>query len=79
MITFDELIATLIVALFLIYLILGLVAVANIKHKQGAFFISFPLWFTRGGMYNDIGKRLCVVGKILFIFILVVSIFGVLI
>lgn len=79
MITFDELIATLIVALFFIYLILGLVAFANIKRKQGAFYISFPLWFTRSEMYNDIGKRLCVIGKILFVFILVVSIFGVLI
>ena len=71
---YNELIASLLAALFIIYLILGLVAFANIKPDADAFLISFPLWFIRREIYNEVGKRLCPSGKVLFIFILVVSI-----
>lgn len=72
--SYSEFFAGLIVVLFLVYLILGLVAFANIKHEHNALLISFPLWFIRKEIYNEFGKRLCPAGKFLFIFILVVFI-----
>ena len=75
---YNEIIARVLIGLFFIYLILGLVAFANIKPNVDAFLISFPLWFIRRDIYNDVGKRLCPGGKVLFILILVVSILWVL-
>ena len=70
-----EIIAGVVLVLSFVYFVLGLIAYSNIEHKQDSLLISFPLWFLRKEVYNDFGKRLCPIGKILFTTILVVTIF----
>ena len=70
----SKIISGLILTLFFIYLILGFMAYSNIEHKRNDWLISFPLWFLRSDIYNDFGKRLCPIGKVLFTLILVVAV-----
>ncbi len=71
----SEIIAGVIIALFLMYFILGLMAYSSIERKQDTWLISFPLWFLHKNIYNNFGKRLCPIGKGLFTVILIVTIF----
>lgn len=68
-------IAGVVIVLSFVYFVLGLIAYSNIEHKQDIWLISFPLWFLRKDIYNDFGKRLCPIGKVIFTLILVITIF----
>jgi hypothetical protein len=52
-----------------VYIIISVIAYLNVKDADSKNRYIFPTWFLQRDIFNEYGKRLCVLGLLLFIIV----------
>ncbi len=62
-------IEVLVIILSFVYVVISIMAYFNVKDSDSKRIYIFPTWFLQKSIFNDYGKRLCLIGFILFVIV----------